>query len=97
MTILTHPPFGLAVGVAATWLVARYYFKRAGDELKREAAMLHKATSLILAYLENRHSDVEVRRDSEGRVVGLKVGMSASGRIGATGHANLTDANAPQR
>jgi hypothetical protein len=89
VTIITHPLFGLAVGAGVTWLVAWYYFKRAGEELRREAAMLHKATSLVLAYLENQRSDVTVQRDSEGRVIGLIVGMRASGRVSITGHATL--------
>lgn len=98
VAIGTHPLFPVAsvlVGAFITWVVAWWYFKRSGDELRREADSLHKATSLIFSYLENQQADVKVQRDSKGRVSGLIVGASGIGRLGnVTGNATLTDGSA---
>jgi hypothetical protein len=38
---------------------------------------LHKATSLVLAYLENREHEITVQRDADGRIIGLFVGLTS--------------------
>jgi hypothetical protein len=93
-----HPLFPAAsvlvatlIGGLITWFAAWWYYKRSGDDLRNEADSLHKATSLVLSYLENQHAKVTVQRDSRGRVVGLNVGVSASARFGISGSGTLTD------
>lgn len=72
MAILGNALTSLFVGSFVTWFVARIYYMRAGDELRNEAARLHKTTQLILRWLENRGENVEVIRDAMGNPTGLR-------------------------
>jgi hypothetical protein len=44
----------LSVGVIATYLFSRYYYVKAGKELKDEAKKLRKRTDWILLYIINK-------------------------------------------
>ena len=65
------------LGALITWIAAHFY-KRAGDELRTEAARLRSLTELVLYAQLNRDAKIEPRLDADGRVVGLVV--SAVGR-----------------
>ncbi len=54
---------GTVAGGAITWLVAWWYYKRAGDELREEARRLMRATTLVLAWLQNPENEKEIRYD----------------------------------
>ena len=78
---VTHPLVALLLGSAITWVVAWWYYKRAGDELRIESKRLLQTSNLILAFMENRAAVVAVDRDAEGMPTGLTVtasGASAS-------------------
>ena len=68
---------GAAIGGLVTWLVSRHYYKRAGDELRREATELRRLTHLVLHGLENAGL-VKLKRDATGRVTGLIIEIRAS-------------------
>jgi hypothetical protein len=65
------------VGGVVTWLVAWYYYKRAGDELLAESKKLKLASDLILYKLQYPDTPTQLRRNDSGEVVGLIVEMSA--------------------
>lgn len=77
--LLANPLFGVVVGAAVTWLTAWYYYKRAGDELRREAQKLQTATRAIVYMLENPDAKITVRRDGDGNATGLVVSASGTG------------------
>ena len=68
---------GVLVGALITWLVSRHYYKRAGDELREEAALLHKSTNAIVYILQHPEAEIEVKRDSSGRLNALVVSSTA--------------------
>jgi len=90
--VLWHPLTSMLFGAFVTWLAARYYFKKAGDELRAEAAALHKATAAIIYCLEHPDAKVEAQRDAQGRITGLIVNMTAHGVMAFSARADLTAA-----
>lgn len=84
----------VAIGALVTWFVARLYYQAASKDLTKEADALHRATSLVVSFLENPEIDKTMLRDEKGRVVGMAAGMRASGRLSISGSATLTDGNA---
>ena len=61
---------GCLIGAFFTWLASWDYYKRAGDDLKREAKNLFEQTQLILTALEQVGS-IELEKN-DGVVVGFK-------------------------
>ncbi len=61
---------GCLIGALITWLVSYAYYKRAGNDLKREAENLHNQTQLILIALE-QGGFVELHREN-GVVTGFE-------------------------
>jgi hypothetical protein len=61
---------GTLLGAVITWVVSRYYYKRAGDELRQEAFLLHRASSAICYQLENPGTKMKVIHDETGRLTG---------------------------
>ena len=59
------------IGAGITWLVARHYYKKAGDELKAEAAHLQRTSEMILRWLETEGKNIKVIRDTGGSPTGL--------------------------
>lgn len=59
------------LGGLITWLAARVYYKKAGEDLKEEAALLRKANIAIVYLLEHPDAKIEVRRDTEGNPIGV--------------------------
>ena len=81
MSVLTSPYFSLAsliVGSLVTWFFAWHYFKKAGDELRKEAAQLRLKTDLVIYCLTNPGAEVTAKYDSAGNVVGLIVSARGS-------------------
>ena len=58
------------IGAFVTWVFSRHYYKKAGDELQKEAQNLKTQTQLILVALE-QSGLVELQRDNN-EVVGFK-------------------------
>lgn len=93
MTIIASPLFSLFIGSTITWLVAWWYYKRAGDELKAEVKSLHAATTAIVYLLEHPDAKQEVRLDDQGRVSGIVVHISGTTSMSFPGGAALTANN----
>lgn len=70
------------LGGLITWAAAWIYYKKAGEELKAETALLRQANIAVVYMLEHPDARVEVRRDNAGNAVGLIV--EASGRAQGT-------------
>jgi hypothetical protein len=77
LSLASHPLTLTLIGIAGTWFFAWFYYKRAGDELRQEAALLHQTSNAILSFLENQGARIQVLRDDAGRLTGLRV--SAAG------------------
>jgi len=83
-------------GAATTFFASRYYYKRAGDDLRLEAQALRKQTQLILVSLEQAGFVVLVRNGEE--VVGFKEWRIRAQGIPSTikfGSAQVGNANLP--
>jgi len=63
---------GVVIGGAITWLVSWLYYRRAGLELRQEAAELRCLTTIILDALESA-GIAELSRDPVGRIVGISI------------------------
>ena len=79
---LTKQPFwslvvGVVAGAVVTWLAARWYYQKAGEELRDESKKLRQATDLAIYCLTNKNAQVSAKYDETGHVSGLIV--SASG------------------
>lgn len=60
---------GIAVGALITWFCSWWYYRRAGSELRQEAAELRMLTTLVIRGLEEAGL-IEVARDVEGKPTG---------------------------
>jgi len=67
---------GIAVGALVTWIVADRYYKRASEDLVKEAAELKNLNILILRALENA-GFVELTKDENGKPVGLVITLGS--------------------
>lgn len=90
---LAHPLISILIGSAVTWFFAWFYYKRAGDELRKEAELLQKATNAIVYFLEHPSAEIEARRDTAGRVVGVIVSAAAHAQGGSLAKGVVVDAN----
>jgi hypothetical protein len=61
---------GTLIGSLVTWWVARYYYKRAGDELRKEASELQRLIAMILTALEKK-GYAKLNRDESGKIRGF--------------------------
>lgn len=61
---------GCVFGALVTWAVSRYYYKKAGDELKNETALVRNETQLILDAFEQ--ADLIELRKENGKIVGIQ-------------------------
>lgn len=81
LTSLIVSLLGVIVGAVVAWFVSRHFYKAGGDELKREAALLHKSTNALFAFLQQHPgAQIEAKRDPQGHIVGIVVT--------STGHAS---------
>ena len=74
----------LVVGSVITFWVTWHYYKKAGDELKQEAAQLRTISMGIVYMLEHPKANIEVNRDDAGNLIGLKVISTGDIQAGAT-------------
>lgn len=72
------------VGAGITWLVSWLYYRKAGDELKRESAKLmqeslelERLNRLLLHGLENART-MELVKDASGKPTGIVIEISAT-------------------
>lgn len=82
------------IGAVVTWLAARYYYKKAGDDLKAEAALLRKANMAVVYMLEHPDADIEVRRDGAGNPIGVIISGTARAKGSVAAHGVGSDARA---
>ena len=74
------------VAILASWFLAGWYFRRGGDELRREACELRRLTKMILDGLEAAHL-VEVRRNERGEPTGINITLTpGQARLTLSGH-----------
>ena len=59
------------IGGLITWLVARRYYKKAGNELRAEAKELQRLNGILLRVME-AVGLTEISRDESGKPLGLK-------------------------
>ena len=82
----SNPAWATLVSVFAggliTWLASWLYYKKAGDDLRKETELLRKANMAVVYMLEHPDANIEVRRDDAGNPIGLIVS--------ATGHSQGT-------
>lgn len=71
----------ILVGALITWFLARYYFKKAGNELKEEADKLRKLNILMLRALEEAGL-AKFNRNENNEIIGLVINLSAVGTMG---------------
>jgi hypothetical protein len=64
---------GTLVGGLITWIVAYWYFKRSGDELRAEAKELRKLAHLAVVVITDPKGRYEPILDAAGLVTGLRV------------------------
>ena len=76
-------------GAAITWLVSWWYYRRAGNELRAEAAEPRRLTTLILRALEDG-GIAKLNRDDAGKIVGLVLQLRAAGVAASSGSAVLS-------
>lgn len=81
---------GVIIGAFIAWLFHRHYYKRAGDELRREAVALHVAMNAVVNTLrQDKDAIIELQQDKDGRVTGVKVSavarLAGIGAVGAVG------------
>lgn len=69
---------GIIFGGLITWFVARYYYKKAGDELLQESKKLKLSSDLILYKLQYPNTPTQIKYNEQGAVVGLIVEMSGN-------------------
>ena len=63
---------GIAIGAIITWKVADRYYKKASDDLIKEASDLRNLNILILHALENA-GFAELNKDESGKPIGLNI------------------------
>lgn len=85
---MTELLLGIVVGGLVTWAVAHVYYKRAGDELRTEAAELRKLISMVLTAMEHQGL-AKLSRDSTGRIVGFVFEHVRSGGVKVGGSAKV--------
>jgi hypothetical protein len=69
---------GIVVGGVITFLVARYYYKKASEELSKEANELRRLNNLMLHGMEYA-GWIELQRDKEGNITGFRQTIPVSG------------------
>jgi hypothetical protein len=71
-TSTIHLIIGILVTALVTWIFASWYYKRASEDLVKEAAELKNLNTLILRALENA-GFAELNKDENGKPVGLVI------------------------
>jgi hypothetical protein len=87
---ITTTIFSVFIGALVTWFVARIYYKRASEELTKEASDLRKLNVLILRALENAGL-VELNRDENGNPTGLVIKLKVGRPLQLKGDVKSAD------
>lgn len=76
-SILTSPITQMFIGALITGLIAKYYYRRATKDLKKEAAELRRLTDLVIQQIERMEKSdlVRIIRDESGKPIGFKILM----------------------
>ena len=82
----------ILLGALITWFFSWFYYKRAGDELRREARTLRSATDAILYIQQNPGARVELQRDAHGVVTGVLVNIEGISISTSASTGDLKDA-----
>jgi hypothetical protein len=69
------PLIGIAIGAGITWIVAHKYYKKAGDDLKKETDRLRNLNILIIRGIEEAGL-AKFNRDKDGNPIGLTLQVS---------------------
>ena len=87
-TLLSNPAIAtlvaIFIGGLITWVAARFYYKKAGDEFREETVLLKKANMVVAYMLEHPDAKVEVRQDDKGNPIGIIVSATAHAKGKAT-------------
>lgn len=62
---------GVLVGGIVTWAVAKCYYKKASEELQKEAHELRRLNELMLLGMEHA-GWIELNRDNSGKILGFR-------------------------
>ena len=62
---------GIIIGAIITWLVAWYYYREAGQELKMEAEELRRLNNLMLHGMEHA-GWIKLTRNKSGQILGFE-------------------------
>jgi hypothetical protein len=81
---MTETIIGILIGAVVTWAVAHLYYKRAGDELRNEAAELRKLMTMMLTAMEHQ-GWAKLSRDPNGSITGFIFEHAASGGLSVGG------------
>ena len=76
-TILSCPISQILIGAIITCVAAKYYYQKATEDLKKEAAELRRLIDLIIQQIERMEKSnlLKVIRDESGKPIGLEVLM----------------------
>ena len=75
--------FSVVAGAFVTWLAARWYYQKAGEELRDESKKLRDATDLVIYCLINKNAQVSAKYNETGHISGLFVTVSGAA-VGAS-------------
>ena len=75
-------------GAVITWYVSRFYYKKSGDQLVKEAARLRHLSTIMLNAMEDAKL-VRLNRDQSGEPVGQIVELSVKFEGGTAMGGNL--------
>ena len=85
---------GVFIGGLVTFVVSWLFYKKAGNELREEAAAIRKVNHLLCLALE-RAGMAEFKRNDKGEMTGLYVPLKGTFRVGSqmTGKLTTDDQN----
>ncbi len=81
------------VGAVVTWFAAWYYYRKAGRELRQEAAELRRLTTILIGGME-KAGWIKVSRDEAGNITEMTIqgsGDFAVPKMRIKGEATVTD------
>jgi hypothetical protein len=68
---------GVGIGALITWLVSKYYYVRASQDLLQETNRLKRMNEIGLGVLEEK-GYVKLNRDGQGNIVGRVIELKAN-------------------
>lgn len=71
---------GVILGGIITWVVSRFYYRKAGKELLSESQKLRLTSELIMYKLQYPDTPTQIKRNENGVIVGLIANMSTKSR-----------------